>query len=237
MKPKISFVIPVHNGVPFMARTIDTLRAQTLKDIEIIVVDDGSSDGLYELMKYYTNIDNRIRYFWLTDNKGAARCRNYGNKKAQADIICVTDCGDAYPKDKARLVYNYFKKHPDIDVFSTGVTCTDHFGNEVYTQTSKPFTGKKGEKPSISHPTAAYRKWIALKWPYRETSKATDQYEAFFLTLARNGIKFGATNKIYLRKLQMDGYKHYRDLAEARRVKKKNYEEFEIPVPPYLQGY
>lgn len=253
MKPKVSFVIPVYNGIPFMARTIDTLRNQTVKEIEIIVVDDGSSDGLYELMKYYTNIDNRIKYFWFTDNKGAARCRNYGNKKAQADIICVTDCGDAYPKDKARLVYNYFKKHPDIGVFSTGVVCTDCFGNEIDTQISKPFTGKLGEKPNISHPTASYRKWIALKWPYRETSKATDQYVAFFITLARNGIKFGVTNKIYLSKLQMDGfvyaqldgdsrigfdrYKHYRDITEARRVKKKNYEEFGVPVPGWLENY
>ncbi len=237
MKPKVSFVIPVYNGVPFMARTLDSLRAQTLKDIEIIVVDDGSNDGLYELMKHYINIDRRIRYFWFPDNKGAARCRNYGNKKASADIICVTDCGDAYPKDKATLVHNYFKKHPKIGVFSTGVVCTDHFGNEIYTQVTRPFAGRLGEKPNISHPTTAYRKWIALKWPYRENNKATDQYEAFFLTLAKNGIKFGATHKIYLRKLQMDRYKHYRNLAEARRVKKATYQEFGIHIPEWLEPY
>lgn len=236
MKPKISFVMPVYNGAPFMVQTMESIRKQKMKEIEIIVVDDGSTDSLYELMKYYTNIDNRIKYFRFEDNMGAARCRNYGNKKAQTDIICVTDCGNIYPSCKARLVYNYLKNHPDIGVFSTAVTCIDHFGIELHTQRMRAFGGKKGEKPNISHPTAAYRKWIALKWPYRETSKATDNYDAFFLTLAKNGIKFGATNKVYMKMLHIH-YKHYRDVGEGRRIKKQVYKEFDIPIPTWLEKY
>lgn len=237
IKPKVSFVIPVFNGAPFIAKTLESLIKQTLKDIEIIIVDDGSTDTGDEVIKHYMSFDKRIKYFRFKDNKGAARCRNFGNKKARADYICVADCGDVYPRRKASLVYDYFKKHPKIGVFTTGVTCVDHYGFPLFTQITRAFKGKPGEKPNMSHPTASYRKWIALKWPYRETSKATDNYEAFFLTLARNGIKFGATNKIYLTKLQMNQYKHYRDIAEARREKVKTYEEFGISIPPWLSPY
>jgi len=236
-KPKISFVIPVYNGTPFMAGTLDTLLDQTLKEFEIIVIDDGSTDNLYELMKYYTNIDRRIRYFRFETNEGAAKRRNYGNKQASADIICVADAGDLYPIGKARVVYNYFKKHPDVGVFTTGVDCVNELGRHLYFQIYRPFNVMPGGKPSISHPATAYRKWIALKWPYRETSKATDNYEAFFLTLVKNGIKFGATPKVYLRKLTVPHYKHYRDLEEARRVKVQTYQEFKIPIPPQFKSY
>jgi len=236
-KPKVSFICPVYNGCPFIAQTLESLRAQTLKDIEVIVIDDGSTDSLPELMEYYTKVDKRIKYIKFKDNKGAARCRNYGDKIAQADIVCVTDCGDSYPKDKASLVYNYFKKHPKIDVFSTGVTGTDEMGFPIFTQVTRVFKGAPGEKPNISHPTTAYRKWVALKYPYRETSKATDNYEAFFLTLARNGIRFGATNKIYCRKPEMGKYRHCRDIAEARRIKYAVYKEFNIHIPDWLEAY
>lgn len=236
-KPKISFVIPVYNGCPFIAGTLDTIRDQNLKEIEIIVIDDGSTDGLYELMKYYTNIDRRINYHRFETNEGAAKRRNYGNKKAQADIICVADAGDLYPVGKARVVYNYFKKHPKVGVFTTGVDCVNEFFEHLYFQVYRPFNITPGGKPSISHPATAYRKWIALKWSYRETSKATDNYEAFFLTLNKNGVKFGATPKVYLRKLTVPHYKYYRDLNEARRVKKATYEEFGIPVPDWLKNY
>jgi len=235
--PKVSFVCPVYNGAPFMAQTINTIRAQKMKEWELIVVDDGSTDSLPELIRYYTSLDGRIKYHRFKDNKGAARCRNFGNDKAKAEIICVTDCGDLYPDCKARLVYNYFKKHPDIGVFTTGVNCIDHFGNLIHTQVTRPFSEGNGARPNISHPTASYRKWIAVKWPYRETSKHTDNYEAFFITLARNGIKFGATSKIYLKKMQLDYYKHYRDITEARRVKKSVYKEFKVPVPDWLEKY
>lgn len=236
-KPRVSFIIPIFNGAPFIANTLECLREQTFKEIEIIVIDDGSTDSLPDLMDYYAKVDKRIKYIRFKDNKGAARCRNYGNKIAGADIICVTDCGDRYPKDKASLVYRYFKSHPHVSVFSTGVTGTDEFGYPIFTQITRVFKGKPGEKPNISHPTASYRKWVALKYPYRETSKATDNYEAFFLTLARNGIKFGATNKIYLRKPEMGKYRHCRDITEARRVKYEVYKEFGIHIPDWLQVY
>jgi len=228
--------MPVYNGAPFMVQTLESLRNQNLKEIEVLVIDDGSTDSLPELMEYYVGLDNRIRYHRFEDNKGAARCRNYGNKEARAKIIHVTDCGDIYPSCKARLVYNYFKKHPDIGVFSTAVTGVDHFGIELHTQRMQAFTGRKGEKPNISHATAAYRKWIALKWPYRETSKVTDNYDAFFLTLAKNGIKFGATKKVYLRVLHIN-YKYHRDTREGRHIKKQVYKEFNIPIPAWLEKY
>lgn len=236
-KPKISFVCPVYQGVSFIVQTIESIRGQKMKDIELIIIDDGSTDGLSELMDYYTKLDNRIKYYRFEDNKGAARCRNFGNKKTQADIICVTDCGDIYPSNKARLVYNYFKKHLRIGVFSTGVSNVDHFGTEIYRQITRHWDGTQHIKPNISHPTTSYRKWIALKWPYRETSKATDNYEAFFIILAQNGIKFGSTSKICLWKMQLAKYKDYRNLREARRVKKAVYKEFKIPVPHWLENY
>lgn len=230
--PKVSFVIPVWNMAFEIPQTIESLLKQRLKEIEIIVVDDGSTDYLADIVAYYRDQDKRVRYMRFPERAGAARCRNAGNRQAGADIICVVDAGDIYSKHRAEIAYDYFRKHRKIDVLCCGCV---YLGNEELDSVMpRVYKAKLGERLRFEHPAVAYRKKVAIKWPYREDSLDTDQYDAFFFTLGKNGIKFGVTGQIVTSKATRIYYKGGRDLDKARMRKLEIYREFGINIPEWL---
>ena len=93
---KISVVIPVYNQAPYLAECLDSVLAQTLRDIEIVCVDDGSTDGSERLLEDYAARDPRIRVL-RQKNAGAGRARNCGIGKARGEFIAFMDADDMYP--------------------------------------------------------------------------------------------------------------------------------------------
>jgi glycosyltransferase involved in cell wall biosynthesis len=92
--PLFSVVIPTFNRANLIGRAIDSVLAQTMGDFEIIVVDDGSSDGTREVVNALT--DPRIRLIPLASNQGAAAARNAGIAAARGELISLLDSDDEY---------------------------------------------------------------------------------------------------------------------------------------------
>lgn len=93
----VSVVIPAYNRAKVIRRAIESCLNQTYKDIEVIVVDDGSSDGTKEVIA--TIDDNRLRYVYQ-DNAGACAARNRGIELAQGEYIAFQDSDDEWHADK-----------------------------------------------------------------------------------------------------------------------------------------
>src|SRR4030042_3938954 len=91
---KVSFVIPIYDGDSYLAETLELIRNQRMKDIEIIVIDDASPDFTPDLMEWYLKQDERIKYHRFETNSGVCEARNYGNKMASSELICVCDQDD-----------------------------------------------------------------------------------------------------------------------------------------------
>lgn len=91
-QPSVSVVIPVYNGARFIRESIDSTLAQTLTDIEIIVVDDGSTDGTAEIVRSYS--DTRVRLIPHTQNRGPAEARNTAIRHAKGKYIAMLDADD-----------------------------------------------------------------------------------------------------------------------------------------------
>jgi len=117
--PKVSFVCPVYDGDTYLAETIESLRNQTLKEIEIIVIDDCSPDFTPDLMDWYRKTDERIRYHRFEQNQGVCKARNFGNEMAKAEIICVTDQDDLSMPERALISYKYLTNRPEIDCITS----------------------------------------------------------------------------------------------------------------------
>ncbi len=101
MQPLISVIIPTYNRVQFLRETLDSVVAQSFKNWECIVVDDGSADATDELMEFYTTRDPRIKYFHRPNEwtKGANPSRNYGFQKSKGKYIQWLDSDDIlYPQ-------------------------------------------------------------------------------------------------------------------------------------------
>lgn len=91
----ISVIIPTYNRGHLIERAINSVLRQTYKKIEIIVVDDCSTDGTEEVMRQYTN-NNKIKYVKLDKNSGACKARNTGIKVASGNVIAFLDSDDEW---------------------------------------------------------------------------------------------------------------------------------------------
>ena len=98
MNSKISIIVPVYNAEQFLCNCIDSILNQQLKDIEIILVDDGSSDKSGEICDYYAQLDKRVQVLHL-ENQGASNARNRGIELASGDFIGFVDADDWIDKD------------------------------------------------------------------------------------------------------------------------------------------
>ncbi|WP_242622598.1 glycosyltransferase family 2 protein [Lachnoclostridium sp. Marseille-P6806] len=91
--PLISVVIPVYNSEAFLRRSVGSVQRQSYERLEILLVDDGSADGSYALMRSMAEADERIRIFHK-ENGGASSARNLGVAKARGDLIGFVDSDD-----------------------------------------------------------------------------------------------------------------------------------------------
>lgn len=108
----ISIIIPAYNAEKYIKKCLDSLIKQTKKEIEIIVINDGSKDNTEEIIKSYT--DSRIKYYKNT-NHGIGYSRNYGIEKAKGKYIMFLDSDDYVEKDICEKLYNK-ARNDDLDV-------------------------------------------------------------------------------------------------------------------------
>jgi glycosyltransferase involved in cell wall biosynthesis len=107
--PLVSVVIPVYNAEAFLAEALDSVFAQEYAPLEVIVVDDGSSDRSGEIARSYTG----VRLFEQT-NQGASAARNRGIAHATGEYVAFVDADDVVPPTKLTLQVGYLVEHPDV---------------------------------------------------------------------------------------------------------------------------
>lgn len=126
---KVSIIVPIYNVSKYLDECINSLLKQTYENLEVILVDDGSTDGSYELCKLYAKKDKRVKAFHK-ENGGVSSARNFGLDNATGDYIsfvdsddylnknCVSFCIDVFEKQKVDFVcfsaMNYYDKIPYV---------------------------------------------------------------------------------------------------------------------------
>lgn len=102
---KVSVIIPVYNGEAYLRRCLDSVCAQTFKEIEIICVDDASTDSSWQILEEYQKADPRFRLIGHNENKGVSAGRNSGLAEAQGEYIIFWDCDDFFEQDALDILY------------------------------------------------------------------------------------------------------------------------------------
>lgn len=115
MQPKVSVIIPVYNAELFIAETIGSVLAQTYTNIEIVVVDNGSTDNT--ALWFKENVNTKIKYYY-TQNKGASAARNFGLTKATGEYIQFLDADDILHPDKIKLQIDAMQQSGALMSFS-----------------------------------------------------------------------------------------------------------------------
>lgn len=107
--PKVSVIIPAYNSEQFISQTLDSLVAQTLKDIEVIIVNDGSTDGTQEIIDAYCRKYSIFKSF-IKENGGVSRARNYGLERATGEYVVFLDADDTYTDTSLEAFYSTAKR-------------------------------------------------------------------------------------------------------------------------------
>ncbi len=109
--PKVSVIIPVYNVEPHLRKCLDSVVNQTLKDIEIICVNDCSPDNCLDILKEYAQYDNRIKIIDFKENKGVSIARNTAMEHAKGEYIGFVDPDDWIDLDFYEKLYNNAKEN------------------------------------------------------------------------------------------------------------------------------
>jgi len=107
MKTDIIIIVPIYNAEKYLKKCIDSLVSQTKKEIEIILINDGSTDSSEEIIKNYK--DKRIKYF-KNKNQGIGKTRNFGIEKANGKYLLFVDSDDYIDKTTCEKLYNKMEK-------------------------------------------------------------------------------------------------------------------------------
>jgi glycosyltransferase involved in cell wall biosynthesis len=108
-RPFVSVIIPVYNGARFISEAIESACMQNYDSIEIIVVDDGSTDDTSSIVQSFKN----IRYIYQP-NQGVAAARNTGIHKSRGELIAFLDADDYWASNKLNLQVDCLLKHPNV---------------------------------------------------------------------------------------------------------------------------
>lgn len=106
---KVSVIVPVYNAEKYLSRCMDSIVNQTLQEIEILCVDDGSTDSSVQILKKYAAIDDRIRII-TQENKGAGAARNRGLKEATGEYLSFLDADDFFEPQMLERAYRKAKE-------------------------------------------------------------------------------------------------------------------------------
>ena len=118
--PKVSVILPIYNVAPYLEETFNSIIIQTLKDIEIIAVNDGSTDNSEDIIKSYEQLDPRVHRY-SQENKGQSAARNLALLHATGKYVYMMDSDDRLnDPDALRICYDYSEKNQSDFIFFDG---------------------------------------------------------------------------------------------------------------------
>ena len=117
MKPSVSVIIATYNRGDYLGATLESIFAQSFRDFEVIVVDDGSTDATRRVIDAY---GSRVHYIYQ-DNRGPSAARNLGVRHARANWISIQDSDDLSLPNHLDDLHGYVTNHPEVAmVFANG---------------------------------------------------------------------------------------------------------------------
>ncbi|MCR4852398.1 MAG: glycosyltransferase [Prevotella sp.] len=177
--PKVSIIIAVYNAERFLRRCIESLTAQTYGDLQIIFVDDGSNDQSLKLIKEFADVDSRVEYVSLPENRGLPCARNAGLALVNGDLVCTLDADDWLSTDAIEQAVRTFESFSETDCVMFRFVYVDETTNEEKEFPMTDFdvlSGKEAMKRTLLewnglHGIYMVRAAIHLRYPFDETTR------------------------------------------------------------------
>ena len=125
---KVTVLVAVYNASRYLSDCLNSLLEQTLSDIQVVCVDDASTDDSLSILQQYGSRDKRIEVVHLPENQGQGHARNIGLQMARGEYVCFLDADDWLERDALGQCVSVFAEHEDTDsvLFSVSMDYADH---------------------------------------------------------------------------------------------------------------
>lgn len=183
VKDLISVILPAYNAEKYIKESIDSILRQTYKNFELIIINDGSTDGTEEIVLSYK--DSRIRYVKNEKNLKLIKTLNKGVNLATGEYIARMDADDISLPNRLQIEYDFMKAHPEVSVCSSLVYRL-FSNNKIVKGYYYPCKLPEGcrftaiYKTPLSHPAAFFKAGVLKRFQYKDEAKAL-HIEAFVL--------------------------------------------------------
>jgi glycosyltransferase involved in cell wall biosynthesis len=196
IRPKISVIMSVYNEETYLSQAIESVLNQTFGDFEFIIIDDGSTDDSFEIIKSYT--DQRIRLMKNESNIGLTRSLNIALGLAVGEYIARQDADDSSLPDRFAEQVSFLEKHPETVLLGTGVYVIDEGGKVLRREIPSIAPGQKlRESNQFVHGSVMFRRAaIAQLGLYQELFRYSQDYE-LWLRIASHHSVANLPNPLY----------------------------------------
>ena len=174
---EVTILVAVYNAEKYLRECLDSLLKQTLQEIQVICIDDASTDSSLSIIQEYAQKDKCIEYISLKENKGQAHARNVGLQQAKGKYICFLDSDDFFSDDTLEKAVEVFNNHEQTDCVLFHVENCDEQGNKISDYPMQPFeklSGIDAFEQSLTwkiHGIYIVRADIHRQFPYDESCK------------------------------------------------------------------
>ena len=223
MNEKVSIIVPLYNGEKYIKKLLSNIFSQTYSNIELILINDGSSDGTYDLVqKLIKKSPNTIKVILINqDNQGISKTRNNGLDEASGDYVVFIDQDDGINRDYIERLVEEIKKQ-QVDLLISGYTLVDS-------------SGKVLDK-WILNPDKEYSKYrIIAPWGRIFKKEIIDKYSIRFMdTKVSEDLYFNLVYMSFCEKIGVSSYCGYRWLFNESSESHSNWNKISEDRNPLL---
>lgn len=255
-EPLVSVIVPVYNHEKFIGETIKSVMSQTYKNWELLVVDDCSTDGSWEIIQEWTKKDSRIKAFRNNENKGLIPNWEFLIDNSKGNYIAFLEGDDYFCKDNLKKKIEIFEKYPDLGMVYCNFSIVNESGVDIMKdyyskQKIKTFRNEK-IKPeeyllSSLAPFSTYSQIMITREVIKNIGlpRSLDQEAKIFLpsdwdfnfrTSINNKIYFVDENLLQYRKHSSNNSSNTIKASEHYELLFKDYEQVFKDYPSVLKG-
>lgn len=234
-KPLVTVIMPTYNRADLLPRAIESVLKQTFRDFELIIVDDGSTDGSVDLIRSYMEKDKRIFLIVNNRNKGISYSRNRAYNAARGKYIMPMDSDDQILPNKLLVQTTFLENHPDIDLVGSYARPFHNLNTLFWTDTGSKTVDLLFANP-FGHIETLMRKSFLDKHKirYDESFIAAVDYDLYAQMLMK-GARFATIPQTlsHVRKHRTNPKKYYQEQSRNhRKVQEKLFRFFDVPYTP-----
>lgn len=212
--PRVSVIIPTYNYGAHLSAAVESALHGAFRDLEVVIVDDGSTDNTRQVAEQLTSADHRVLYLYQ-NNRGLPAARNAGIRASCGEILAFLDADDRFHPEKLHLQVAFLDAHPDVGLAYNHRILVDSSGEPFYLQRASRQAGLvellEGY-PFTPSDVVMRREWVERVGLFDESFRLNSEDLNFHLRLALQGCRMAGVDRALTYRQVHTGRK-FKDIA------------------------